>query len=270
MGQRYRTLILPGKDFMLDLNILSYRPEKKETAFPTLVQTGIEAYQLAHAAALGADRFSVYSESSVRPQDLRMIPYAASARAKLLRIPGGWRLSSPFPVVMELSPAYAALRMETGDRITSDRGSFLIPPGEHTLTAELHAGDPFSSRPTGGKLLSITGRLTSLTTSSRSVNFGYWSSTRCIASFSHRPFAVFLDGKEITAEPLEGYRRFSLIFPPGSHTVIAVLETSVSYGVDITSFWSSWIIVGFGMLSGAALLTFYSVVRLSRSHDDLA
>ncbi len=47
-----------------------------------------------------------------------------------------------------------------------------------------------------------------------------------------------------------------------------VLENTATYGVDITSFWSSWFIVAFGMLSGAALLSFYGVVRLSRGKEE--
>ena len=87
---------------------------------------------------------------------------------------------------------------------------------------------------------------------------------RCIASFSHRPFTLLIDGKEESAAAMQGYRRFSVMLPQGEHTVIAVLESTVSYGVDITSFWSSWLIVGFGVLSGAALMAFYSIVRFSR------
>ena len=267
MGQRYRALLPEGKKLMLDLNILQFRDEKKAWAFPTLIQTGIESYQLVHSAALGADRFSIYSESSVRPQDLRMMGFAASAPATLTDIPNGWHLTTPFYVVLELPKEYSAVIMDDGQRITSDRGSFVIPPGDHTLRGEVHAGDPFSTRPTGGKLLSLTGDLTSLSTSNRSVTFSYTSDLRCIASFSHRPFTLIVDGKEINVQAVEGYRRYSVLLPYGSHNVIAVLETTVSYGVDITSFWSSWIIVAFGMLSGTALLTFYTVVRVSRSRD---
>lgn len=78
---------------------------------------------------------------------------------------------------------------------------------------------------------------------------------------------MFVDGRELNAEPKEGYKRFSVMLPQGEHTVIAVLETTVSYSVDITSFWSSWAIVAFGMLSGTALLAFYTAVRVSRTKE---
>ncbi len=264
VAKRYREILAPATTLMLDLNILPFRPEKKPTIFPTLVQTGIEAYEMVHSAAAGADRVSVYSESSIRPQDLRMIGFAAASRANLQQIPGGWKLDTPFPVVMQLPSYYTSLRTDEGERITSDRGLFFIPAGSYSLLGETRSADPFSTAPTGGRLLSISGELTRLENSPRSVTFAYTSDARCAVSFSHRPFALFVDGKEADASSLAGYRRFSVLLPAGSHTVIAVLETGVSYGVDITSFWSSWIIVAFGMTSGAALLTFYTLVRVSR------
>jgi len=270
MGQRYRPLIAPGGKLMVDLNILEFRDEKKPTAFPTLVQTGIESYQMVHSAATASDGITIYSESSTRPQDLRMMGFAASARALLRHIPGGWTIETPFPVVMQLPQDYSALRTETGDLISSDRGMFFVPAGTHTLLAEFRSAAPFASPPIGGRLLSISGELTELVTSSRSVTFSYRSDPRCLVSFTHRPFALFLDGKEVGSDALAGYRRFSVVLPPGEHTVIAVLETTVSYGVDITSFWSSWLIVAFGMTSGAALLTFYAAVRISRRPESKA
>jgi uncharacterized protein YdaL len=272
MAERYRGVIGGDAGLMLDLNILQFRDEKKPpTLFPTLVQTGIESYEMVHSAASGADRVSIYSESSIRPQDLRMMSFAASARASLRKIPGGgWKLDTPFPVVMQLPREYSALRTGEGERITSDRGMFFIPAGNYTLYGETQSADPFSTAPTGGRILSISGELIHLENSNRSVTFSYNSDSRCAVSFSHRPFAMFVDGKEIEVNPLSGYRRFSVLLPGGTHTVIAVLETTVSYGVDITSFWSSWLIVAFGMTSGAALLTFYTVVRVSRPPEPKA
>lgn len=270
IARKYRAIMSPGSALMLDLNILQFRDEKKPTMFPTLIQTGIESYEMVHSAALGADRFSIYSESSIRPQDLRMMSFAASARATLRQIPGGWKLDTPFPVVIQLPADYTALRTDAGERITSDRGMFYIPAGSYSLFGETHSADPFSTAPAGGRLLSISGELIRLENSPRSVTFSYNSDARCAVTFTHRPFAMFVDGREIDPNSLTGYRRFGVLLPAGAHTVIAVLETGVSYGVDITSFWSSWLIVAFGMTSGAALLTFYTVVRVSRPPEPKA
>jgi hypothetical protein len=199
-----------------------------------------------------------------------MMCYAATARAKITRIPGGWNVIAPFPVVMEMPHDYSALRSSTGERITSDRGMFFIAPGDHNLFGELRSSDPFAAAPSGGRLLTLTGTMLHLANSSRSVTFSYRSDSRCLASFSHRPFTLFLDGTEFASEPLAGYHRYTVVLPQGEHSVIAVLETTVSYGIDVTSFWSSWVIVGFGMVSGAALLAFYTVVRISRPREPRA
>lgn len=268
IGQRYQARLGTDEKLMLDLNILLFRDEKNPTMFPTLIQTGVESYLLVHSAALGADRFSIYSESSVRPQDLRMMSYAASARARVNHVPGGWVIDAAFPVVLELPKQYSAIRLSTGERITSDQGMFFLPAGHHELQAEYRTGETFpSTPPTTGRLLSISGKLTTLENTSRRVSFSYESETRCFASFSHRPFSVIVDGKELKTVPLEGYRRYSIVLPEGRHEVIAVLETTVSYGVDITSFWSSWFIVGVGMLFSAALISFYLIVRISRTSE---
>ncbi len=267
LGKRYGALVSRNEPVMVDLNILDFRNQNVPTQFPTLVQTGIESYHLVHSAAQACDRFAIYSESSVRPQDLRMMSYAAAARAELTRIPGGWHVQTPIPVILDLPKEYTSLLASTGEQIASDRGSYFLAPGEHTLIAQRRSAGPFSSPPSGGTLLSITGQLTKLTNSSRAITFIYTSAGRCYASFTHSPYAVIIDGEETTVQPMKGYRRFSVALPKGEHTVTAVLETTVSYGVDITSFWSSWLIVGFGFLSGVALLIFYALVRISRPRE---
>jgi uncharacterized protein YdaL len=267
IGERYRDAAPDSLPLMLDLNILQFRSEAKPNPFPTLIQSGTETFQLVRSAALGAERFSIYSESSVRPQDMRFLAYAASARAHVTATPDGWNVDAPHQVVLELPADYRALRLDNGARIISEVGRFLLPAGVYHVTAE-HKGGLGFIPPTGGELLSISGTLTSLASGNRSVTFTYKSAGRCAASFSHTPYAVLVDGREYSVEHGRGHRRFSILLPPGEHSVNVVLETGASYGVDITSFWSSWFIVAFGMLSGAALLTFYSVVRVSRRKEE--
>ncbi len=269
MGARYRRAAPDSLPIMLDLNILQFRTETKPTIFPTLIQSGTETFEMVRGAALGAARFSIYSESSVQPQDLRLLAYAASASAAVTPTPDGWSVDSPHQVVLELPTEYRALRTPDGGRISSDMGRFVLPAGRYSVSAERETGLTFLP-PSGGELLSISGTLTSLVSGNRSITFSYKSTTRCAASFSHNPYAVLIDGREAPNDYGKGFHRFSLMLPAGEHIVSVVLETRASYGVDITSFWSSWVIVIFGMISGAALLAFYSVVRLSRGKERTA
>jgi hypothetical protein len=269
IAKQYRAHMKPGDQLMLDLNILQFREEKKPTMFPTLIQTGIECYQLINSAATAADRVGIYSESSVRPQDLRMLSFASSSRAEHHHVDGKLIINAPFPLVLELPKQYTALITSTGERITSDRGMYFLPTGEHILTPEIHSDQTFyTTPPTIGRLLTLSGELMNLTNSSRSISFSYQSSSRCYAAFSHRPYTVLIDGKETDIPILEGHRRYSIVLPEGEHDAIVILATTVSYGVDITSYWSSLLIVGFGLISGGVLITFYTVVRISRPRTE--
>ncbi|HTK81422.1 MAG TPA: polysaccharide deacetylase family protein [Bacteroidota bacterium] len=265
LAGKYRAKSNVDSTLMVDLNILQFRSEKVPTQYPTLIQTGIESYELVKSAAMATDRYAIYSESSVRPQDLRMMPYAASASAEFQKIAGGWQISAPFPVLLALPNRFQSLVTGTGQRIFSDDGRFFLPAGDHILFEERQSVGPFLTQPSFGRLLSFTGKISSLSTSSRTIELSYESAQRCIASFSHRPYAFILDRNEVTMETLQGYRRFSVMLPPGDHDLIVILESNASYGVDLTSFWSSWLILGFGIVSCALLLSFYGIVRLTRT-----
>jgi uncharacterized protein YdaL len=264
IGKLYSTMVGDSVPLMLDLNILQFRTETTPTPFPTIIQTGTESFQLIHSASLGADRFTIYSESSVRPRDLKMFAFAASGPAYYDQTEDGWSVDSPFPPTLQLPPQFIGVRLSTGATYYCENGKVLLPPGKYEVTPIKLGNTPFGQPLVAGKLLSITGNLKELVVSSRSVAFKYESKERCLASFNHPPYAIIIDEKETDIKSQPGYERFSVILPPGEHAVIAVLQTTVSYGVDITSFWSSWVIVIFGAVSGTVLISFYTIVRLSR------
>ncbi|MFI5251297.1 MAG: DUF2334 domain-containing protein [Bacteroidota bacterium] len=264
IAETYRALVPDSGGLMLDLNIYPFRTENKPTPFPTLVQTGTESFQMIRSAALGADRFTIYSESGVRPQDRHLFSYAASAPAWIDLTDNGWNISTPFPLIAQLPSTISSLELSTGKQLFSNSGRFYLPPGQFSVKIVQQSGAPFTQMPIMGKLFSITGNLKDVVPSNRSIKFNYVSTTRCFASFNHPPYNVMVDGSDYPVESLEGYKRFTVMLPSGEHSVIAVLETGVSYGVDITSFWSSWIIVIFGVFAVAMLFLFYMIIRFSR------
>ena len=141
-------------------------------------------------------------------------------------------------------------------------GRFLLPVGSYTILEvqptlqALQPGTPDSH------LLSLTGELLFQKSSQRSVTFGYRSENRCIATLTRQPFALFVDGRETAFEALKGNGMEALILPPGEHSVLLVTQSTVSYGVDITSFWSSYVIAIFGVLSVGLLASLYLIVRV--------
>jgi hypothetical protein len=254
--------LVPPSDLALDLNILAFRSPTALTPFPTQVQSGTESAWLVHSAARAAQRVTIYCESSVNPQDLQFLPAAYAARTKLTKVEDGWMVSTPTPIVLQLaSDVTYVWRDEQRVRTIGD-GRFLLPDGSYTVLEVQPAVRALQPEAPETHLVSITGDLLAQKSSQRSVQFRYRSDTRCIASLTREPFALFLDGHETTFEVLKGDGRDSLLLPSGEHEVLVVTQSTVSYGVDITSFWSSYLIALFGVVSVGLLFALYLVVRL--------
>ena len=261
VGSRYAGII-GSRDFALDLNIYSLRSDSMITPFPTRTQTGTESYWLVNAAAQGARRATIYAESSVNPQDLVLLTSAYASQVRLGRIQDGWEVVTPVPIVLQLASGTMEILRNGERQLSIGDGKFLLPTGSYRVTLVPEGVRPFQVDILETRILSITGDLLSEKSSQRSVEFRYRSENRCIVTLTKEPFAVFVDGTETAFRALKGDGRFALMLPPGEHTILVVAQSSVSYGVDLTSFWSSSLIVVFGVLAGGILIVFYLIVRI--------
>jgi len=260
IADRYRQLV--GNDFMLDLNILAFRTREQPTMFPTLIQTGTEALALVSVAHQQAERVVVYAESSVNPQDFPLMAYAAASTASLERLEDGYRVSSPYAVTLNLNTRDRVVTVDGEPRSAISPGQFLIPAGTHVVKTAVPEGNMFSMQPFHASLVSITGNLLYAREKERGVDFGYDARSRCLVSLSQAPVALYVDGQAAPLQVLKGNGRFSIALPPGKHDVQIMTLSKVSYGVDLTSLWSSSLIVVFGLVAMGMLLVFYCIVRI--------
>lgn len=261
IAARYAGLVKPA-DLALDLNILSFRSESAVTPFPTRIQTGTESAWLVNSAARGAQRVAIYSESSINQQDLAFLPSAFSARTRITRVEDGWAIDTPTPIVLQLASNMEEVTRDDQRVRTIGAGRFLLPVGSYTVLQAQPALQALQPEVPESHLLSITGDLLFQKTSQRSVSFGYRSANRCIATLTREPYALFIDGHDTPFEALKGNGREALLLPPGEHSVLLITQSAASYRVDITSFWSSYVIVIFGAVSVGLLASLYLTVRL--------
>jgi len=262
---KYKAILGSKADLMLDLNILSFRGEAK-TIFPTAIQTGIECYQLVNVVSSVAERFAIYSEATVNPQDFKLLPFATSGQVKINRIDGGWEIESPRSFTLNIAEEYHTILIDGRKHLSRKGGIFLVPSGRHII--KVSAEGPFSMEELGAKILTITGNLLYEYDSATNIEFGYLSLTRCIITLNKAPLAVIVDGKPYAPKVLKGSEHYGVILPPGEHKVLVVLESQIAYSVDITSLWSSSIIVLFGLVSGGMLIAFYVTVRIHRRREE--
>ncbi|MGA9116886.1 MAG: DUF2334 domain-containing protein [Bacteroidota bacterium] len=264
MGERYGRLLPRREDLMLDLNILAFRPPGEVTPFPTLIQTGTEAFHMIRSAAQGAPRVLTYAESSVNPQDMVFLPYAAVPDVAIRREGGELLVSSPRAFLMQTAPGVTAVAVD-GVPVPSIRGNlFLVPAGERRITTSADPTLGFSDHGVQPRLLSATGNILHITYASRTVTFAYASQGRMLAMFDREPVSVLVDGVAVPFTPVEGAGGSAVFLPSGAHTAEIVAGDLVTYGVTMASLWSSRGIALFGLAASGLLVVLYVSRRVHR------
>ena len=264
IGRKYEELLGDRSVLLLDLNILSFRKPEVVTPFPTLIQTGTESFQLVHAASLGAPRLTIYSESSVNPQDMTFLPYALASETRYRVTNDGYIISSPYAVTLKLPPEMKEIRVDNAPLSPMRENMYLIPAGDHTLTLSLDASNTFSTHALETRILSFTGNMRSVVYGMRSATFTYESTTRTLISLNREPTSVKVDGQEYRVVPMKGNDCYSFFLPAGTHGVDLVAGDVFSYGVNLTSFWSTTAIAIFGALSVVCLVGMYLILKVIR------
>jgi len=265
IGNKYARLLGDRNTLLLDLNILE-GPRKPDqvTPFSTLMQTGTESFQVVRAASIGAPRMTIYSESSVNSWDLKYFPFALASEVRYRRNGREYEVSSPYSFSLKLPPGVKVVRIDGISHSPSRENIFLIPAGTHTVDAGVDQNPAFSTHELDAQILSISGNLLSVDQGIRTMSFTYEGDTRVLVALNREATALRVDGQPYPFTPLRGNDCFTLLLPPGRHSVNVVLGDVVSYGVSLTSFWSSNAIAVFGSCAVLLLAGMYIALKIVR------
>ncbi len=265
MGNTYRQLLGPdSSDFMLDLNILDFRQHKYNGVFPTTTPTGLESYLLVNSAAQSAPRTVIYSEATAYPQDIAEFAYASAPQADLELNGNGYSVNAPYATSLRLSDDVGELSIDGKTAYPYRPGTFLIPAGTHSIKIIKTNVDPFESGLMQSHIEAASCNILGERTFERGVEFTYSSAGRCAVSFGKIPYEVLVDDHEYNFTVAREEQHYGIILPPGQHKVLVVLESTVSYGIDLTSLWSSALIAIFGSIAGGILLVLYFILKVRR------
>ncbi|MBK7630621.1 MAG: DUF2334 domain-containing protein [Ignavibacteriales bacterium] len=260
IGKLYLEKISDKSKLMLDLNILKFRNENDIIQFPTLTQTGTESFHMVRSASLGAPRLTIYSESSVNPQDLYYMPYALASEVKYKVVKDGIEYYSPTSFTLELPKRVTSISLNNNTISPGRNNSFIIPAGINLVKFNT-SDDQFNPTELQTKILSFSGNLLSIKYGYQDLLFTYESDTRTIISLNRVPTEVTVDGKNYKFKIMEGEDCFSIFLPVGTHNVDLTVGDAFSKGVNLTSFWSSTSIALFGTFSIVLLLIMYLSVK---------
>lgn len=262
IGQIYSQLISDRSKLLLDLNILSFRKKGDITPFPTLIQTGTESFLLVHAAALGAPRFTFYSEQSVNPQDIPFLASAAAHDISYRKSDNSYSIEAAHSFILKLPREVPQILLD-GMLVSASRDNlYFIPSGSHTVNMNLGASGAFSTSQLQPRIISSTGDISSLSYGIRNASFVYGSGERVLISFSNEPTQVKLDGQDYSFTAMKGNDCYTIELPPGEHEANVITGDSFSYGVNVTSLWSTTAIAMFGFLAVVLLVGMYFTLRL--------
>ncbi|MCX6144769.1 MAG: hypothetical protein NTZ35_16305, partial [Ignavibacteriales bacterium] len=258
----YEHLIGDRSKLLLDLNILTFRKKTDIIPFPTLIQTGTESFLLIDAASVGAPRFTFYSEETVNPQDLAFFANAASHGIRYHRTDDGYSFEAEHSFILRLPKEVPQILLD-GMPITASRENlFFIAAGTHIVEVNPGATGAFSTSSLQPRILSSTHDISNLTYGMRNAKFSYEAEERMLVSFSNEPTQVLLDGQYYSFALMKGNDCYTIQLPPGKHEADVITGNSFSYGVNVTSLWSTTVIAIFGFLAVVLLAGMYLTMKI--------
>jgi hypothetical protein len=263
-GRTYARKMMDSTKLSIDLNILSFRKKDEVTPFPTLVQTGIESYELINFSSIGAPRYAIYSEATCNPQDLSYFPYAGSSAVKYQYIDNGYSVNSPYDFVLQLPENIKIITVDGQSMMGFRENRFFIPAGIHTINYEQNQIPGFSAVELQPHLLSFTGNILDIKFDMRRLSFRYECKERALVSLNCKPAQILVDGKNYTYEVLKGNDCFSIFLPVGEHDVQISTSDKFTYGISLTSLWSISAIAIYGALAAFSLILMYLILKIVR------
>jgi len=268
IGKKYSDLLGGNKQLMLDLNILKFRKSDEVTPFPTLIQTGTECFHLINAAVTCAPRAVLYAESSINPQDFLFIPYALANKVSYQMLDNGIKTKSPYSFFLKLPNRITELSVD-GNLIAPSRDNqYIIPAGNHLINFAAENIKTFSAHELQTRILSFNANLLNVYYGMRSINMEYNSETRALLSLNRSLTKVFVDGKEYPSASMKGNDCYTISLPPGHHTVYLVAGDEFSYGINLTSLWSTTAIAILGTAAVLSLILMFVYVRIKRIKEE--
>jgi uncharacterized protein YdaL len=264
VGRRYEQLIGDRTKLLLDLNILSFRAKADITPFPTLIQTGTESFHLVNAAAIGAPRFTFYAEATVNSQDLQYFANAAATDVQYDRTENGYAVQAQRSFVLKLPKEIQRLGLDGLLLSPTRENLFVIPAGTHTLSLPAGATGAFSTSRLEPRILSSTANLLALSYGMRNALFSYEADQRALVSFTNEPTQVLVDGRPYSFTTMKGNDCFTIFLPAGTHEVEVITGDTFSYGINVTSLWSTTAIAIFGLIAVVLLISMYLLLKILR------
>lgn len=213
LARRYESITTERKRVAVDLNVV----ERYQDVYPTKLQTGLELFQLLHAASSAFARVALYFEKSILPDDLPFLPAATAVADRV-------RLTEQGLEVETARTLY--VRWRGGATVNGrpwplgDGERVLLPAGSHRVSDGVDIGF---------RVLDFTAEvMTAEFFAPAGIRLEYESQSRTFAVLSREPVVFRLDGEVSPTSLDEREGKWVITLPRGKHVVEMVAGEGVN------------------------------------------
>ncbi len=254
--QAYKPYIKDSQRLMFDINVVP-RDKVESTHLPSALAVGSELATTLFYAAAPSGRAGIYSEYTVNPFDMDLLPYVMGSDVQWREQDNGFAIRSKQPITLAFNnPEYVPFLDGQMWPFFGPRG-ISLPSGEHRLVLKKSRFFDLSGMATR---LGFDGDMFDLSLESNAYSLRYLSPTPVALTFTKPLEQVRVDAQPLDIPGGGG----SLILPRGEHRLEIYLESPPSYMVDVVGYLSSKLFLVLGLFSVSLLLLMYFYSRSRR------
>ncbi len=252
----YEKIVKDPSRLMFDINVVE-RSNIEGSHLTSPYALGTELGTTLYYAAAPSGRAGIYSESTVSPMDMDLLPFVMGSDVKMESHGQGFLFHAAKPFTLNVTDP-ELIPFINGDRwpFHSPRG-ISIPSGENLLTFKRDRSLNLSALETQ---ISFEGDIYDLTAVGSLYGLRYSSPTPVAMSFTRPLEGIHVDGKSLSYS----LEKETVLLPQGEHRLEILTQSAPSYAVDLVGYLSSWAFYTVGLLSVLLLAGLYLYARCKR------
>ncbi|MBN2346029.1 MAG: hypothetical protein JXO51_06530, partial [Candidatus Aminicenantes bacterium] len=252
----YQPLVPEAGRLMFDINVTP-RPGSRDRHLPSPQPIGSELAMTFYYASRASGRVGIYSEATVHPFDMDLLPFVMGGDVTLVPQGKGFRVDSSQPFTLVLNRSGLVPLLDGQPWPFFEKNQVFLPSGKRLLTF-VKAG-MLEKRELIPRL-AFAGDVKDLTVSGNVFSMRYDSPTPATLSFSRPLEQVRLDGRTLPLQPDKG----SLVLPRGAHRLEITTQSPSRHAIEVVGFFSSRSFFILGLSSLLLLLILYGYSRRRR------
>lgn len=239
---------------MFDVNIIPNR-ETTGMAIPSAVATGVELAAMVSFAAGASGRVGIYSEYTVHPFDMEILPYVMGSDVQIKEQGSAYIFKANSPFILAVTEPDIVPLVNGEKWPFYGTAGICLPSGNNSLRFE--KAPRISAQNLSAKIL-MEGDIKSLQSTGYEYKVRYNSPIPVSLTFSRPLERIELDAIEVENPD----QNLGMILPRGEHDLRLVTSSASFQAIDEAGYYSASIFYLLGLFSVLLLIAFYIFARM--------